>query len=70
MTEYYDHDSGLLADRNTSGVAAGHLHDTTLTWNWGSGDYGLGSESGLAHKTFTDLIQLPLLYSIITTKLT
>jgi hypothetical protein len=49
VNEYYDRDSYRIADTNPSGGTSGHLHDKSLTWNWGTGDNGLGSESGLAH---------------------
>lgn len=49
VTQYYDRDSGLIADSDTTGGGAGHLHDTNLQWNWGIGNKGLGSESGFAH---------------------
>jgi hypothetical protein len=49
VTEYYDKDTGFTADMDSSGGEAGHLHDNSLTWKFGTGNSGLGSESGLAH---------------------
>lgn len=53
VTEYYDFDSKLIADPNKEGGQQGHMHNhphnAATDINLGVGNYGLGSESGLAH---------------------
>lgn len=55
VNEYYDLETGYIADTNTTGGTQAHLHDPdhpfdpNLDFNVGRGYTGLGSEGGIAH---------------------